>query len=72
MSNELYVKKNGEFVLFIEVRDQQIADLEAENKKLKKRLLTAIEFVHNLAAGFPMGFWERTRRAGEVLKKINP
>ena len=36
MSDKLYLKKNGEFVLFIEVRDQQIADLEAENERLRE------------------------------------
>ena len=36
MSDKLYLKKNGEFVLFIEVRDQQIADLEAELERLRQ------------------------------------
>lgn len=46
--------------------------LEKDYQDLHKRWLIATDFIHSLAVGFPMGFWTRVRRAGEVLKKINP
>lgn len=47
-------------------------DLKKKNQDLHKRWLIAVEFIHSLAVGFPMGFWARVQKASEVLKKINP